>query len=220
MLSHRQRMLKRAMDVVGSAAALLVLGPSIIAIGATVRWTMGRPVLYRQVRIGRHGRPFVMPKFRTMAERDAGASPITVANDPRVTRIGRVLRRTRLDELPQLWCVLRGEMSLVGPRPDIPGYADRLTGADRRVLLIRPGMTGPATIAFRDEEATLARVADPRSHNDDVVYPSKTRLNVAYLEHWSLQGDCRYLLATLHPAFERWLPAAGRLPATGAGPAP
>jgi lipopolysaccharide/colanic/teichoic acid biosynthesis glycosyltransferase len=164
-------------------------------------------VLYRQVRVGRHGQPFVMPKFRTMTETRVSRSAITVGDDPRVTRFGRALRRTRLDELPQLWCVVRGQMSLVGPRPDVPGYADRLVGRDRELLELRPGITGPATIAFRDEESLLAGVRDPLRYNDEVIYPAKTRLNLAYLEGWSLLGDCRYLLATLHPVFERWLPA-------------
>jgi lipopolysaccharide/colanic/teichoic acid biosynthesis glycosyltransferase len=202
--------MKRAMDIVGASAAIAVLGPSMLAIGLAVRWTMGRPVLYRQVRVGRHGRPFVMPKFRTMTGGCEPGASITVAGDARVTRFGRLLRRTRLDELPQLWCVLRGEMSLVGPRPDVPGYADLLEGPDRVVLQLRPGITGPATIAFRAEESVLASVADPRRYNDEVIYPAKTRLNLAYLEQWSLRGDCLYLLATLHPAFERWLPVPGR----------
>ncbi|MET0773217.1 MAG: sugar transferase [Candidatus Limnocylindrales bacterium] len=210
MLSPRQRTVKRAMDIVGASAGMVVMGPSIVIIGVALRRTMGRPVLYRQVRIGRGGRPFVMPKFRTMIEGEGSRGSVTMADDSRVTRLGRALRRTRLDELPQLWCVIRGEMSLVGPRPDVPGYADMLQGRDRAVLELRPGITGPATIAFRDEESLLASVADPLRYNDEVVYPAKTRLNVAYLEHWSLRGDCLYLLATLHPAFERWLPRSGR----------
>src|SRR5262245_57827708 len=214
MLSPRQRSLKRTMDVLGASAALLVSGPSMVVIAVVIRRTMGRPVLYRQVRIGRYGRPFVMPKFRTMTLPDATRSSVTVAHDPAVTPFGRALRRTRLDELPQLWCVVRGEMSLVGPRPDVPGYADLLAGRDRLVLELRPGITGPATIAFRDEESLLAQAGDPRRYNDEVIYPAKTRLNLGYLEGWSLRGDCWYLLATLHPAFERWLPVTAR----GAGP--
>jgi lipopolysaccharide/colanic/teichoic acid biosynthesis glycosyltransferase len=207
-------MLKRTMDILGASAALVVMGPSMAAIGVAIRRTMGEPVLYRHVRVGRHGEPFVMPKFRTMVQTPDVIGSVTVAHDPRVTGLGRALRRTRLDELPQLWCVLRGDMSLVGPRPDVPGYADRLEGLDRRVLELRPGITGPATIAFRDEESILAGVTEPVRYNDEVIYPAKTRLNLAYLDDWSLRGDCLYLLATLHPAFERWLPASGRLPAT------
>jgi lipopolysaccharide/colanic/teichoic acid biosynthesis glycosyltransferase len=202
--------MKRTMDLVGASAALVVLGPSIVAIAVAVRRTMGGPVLYRQVRVGRHGRPFVMPKFRTMAQGRGSSTTFTVAHDPRVTRVGRALRRTRLDVLPQLWCVVRGEMSLVGPRPDVPGYADLLEGEDRRILELRPGITGPATIAFRDEESLLASVPDPRRYNDEVVFPAKTRLNLAYSDQWSVRGDCLYLLATLHPVFERWLPGAER----------
>lgn len=205
-LGHRQRSLKRTFDVIGATVGLTLLCPAMFAIGVAVRLTMGGPVLYRQVRVGRDGREFSMPKFRTMAETRAPEPFVTHLSDERITRVGRLLRRTKLDELPQLWSVLRGEMSLVGPRPDVPGYADRLVGRDRRVLWLRPGITGLATLCFRDEEALLAGVPDPLRYNVEVIYPQKTRLNLAYLEHWSLRLDCLCLLASLHPTFERWLP--------------
>jgi lipopolysaccharide/colanic/teichoic acid biosynthesis glycosyltransferase len=169
---------------------------------------MGSPVLFRQARVGRYGRLFRMPKFRSMAEDEPDPSgSITIAGDLRVTTLGRWLRRTKLDELPQLWSVLAGDMSMVGPRPDIPGYADHLIGPERRILSLRPGITGPATIRFRDEETVLAHLDDPMHYNDEVLYPAKTRLNLAYLEDWSVRLDLACLLATLHPAFERFLPA-------------
>jgi len=179
----------------------------MVTIGIAIRWTSGGPVLYRQARVGRYGRVFRMPKFRTMVDTGGiDASVITVGGDPRITQLGSFLRRTRLDELPQLWSVLKGDMSLVGPRPDVPGYADRLHGADCSILLVRPGITGPATLWFRDEERLLATADDPRRYNDEIVYPLKTRLNREYVENWSLGLDCAYLLVTLIPALERWLP--------------
>jgi lipopolysaccharide/colanic/teichoic acid biosynthesis glycosyltransferase len=211
MLTGRQQAVKRGFDVVASTLALLLLGPSMLVIAVAVRSEMGRPVIYRQLRVGRGGRHLRMPKFRSMLETESMAvGSISVAGDPRVTPLGRFLRRSKLDELPQLWSVLTGDMSMVGPRPDVPGYADRLVGQDRRILSIRPGITSPATIRFRDEEALLGQQEDPRRFNDEVLFPAKTRLNVAYLEAWSFRLDIACLLATLHPVFERFLPAWAR----------
>ena len=128
---------------------------------------------------------------------DAAGSTVTVAGDPRVTRLGRVLRNWKLDELPQLWNVIRGDMSLVGPRADVPGFADRLRGDDRLVLGIRPGITGPATLAYRNEEAILARQHDPDAYNSLVLFPDKVRINRAYVEEMSLSKDLWYLGKTV-----------------------
>lgn len=207
-LTRRQRLAKRVLDIIVAAIGLALLGPSMLMIGIAIRLTTGAPVFYRQVRVGQHGRLFRMPKFRTMVRSDRPAQPvITVAMDPRVSRLGAILRHAKVDELPQLWSVLRGDMSLVGPRPDVPGYADRLVGRDRSILQVRPGITGPATIRFRDEEEFLARAPDPAVYNDEILYPAKTRLNLAYLDAWSLRLDLACLAATLHPRFERLLPA-------------
>jgi lipopolysaccharide/colanic/teichoic acid biosynthesis glycosyltransferase len=210
-LTLRQRAVKRGFDIAASALSLLLLGPSMLVIAVAVRSEMGRPVIYRQLRVGRGGRQFRMPKFRSMLKTESMAvGSISVAGDPRVTPLGLFLRRSKLDELPQLWSVLTGDMSMVGPRPDVPGYADRLVGRDRRILSIRPGITSPATIRFRDEEALLGEQEDPERFNDEVLFPAKTRLNVTYLEAWSFRLDIACLLATLHPAFERSLPAWAR----------
>jgi len=203
---------KRGFDVVASATLLLVLGPLLVCIAAIVRLAMGGPVIYRQARIGRGGRPFRMPKVRSMVSGSESFGSIAIPGDPRVTELGARLRRTRLDELPQLWSVLKGDMSMVGPRPDVPGYADRLRGSDRRILSLRPGITGPATLRFRDEDEILASQTDPLRFNDEILYPAKTRINIAYLEGWSLRLDIACLLATLHPAFERSLPTWARRP--------
>jgi len=122
---------------------------------------------------------------------------ITVAGDPRITGIGRLLRRWKLDELPQVWNVIRGEMSLVGPRADVPGFADRLDGGSRLILAVRPGITGPATLRYRDEEVLLALQKDPIRFNSDVVFPDKVRINKAYVEQLSFGSDLRCIAATV-----------------------
>jgi lipopolysaccharide/colanic/teichoic acid biosynthesis glycosyltransferase len=125
-----------------------------------------------------------------------GITTITTAVDQRITPLGRLLRRWKLDEMPQLWNVLKGEMSFVGPRPDVPGYYERLTGPDRVLLRLRPGVTGPASLAFRDEEDLLAGQSDPKSYNDNVLFPAKTAMNVEYYNSCSLLGDLRILIRT------------------------
>ena len=123
--------------------------------------------------------------------------PVTVAGDPRILPLGARLRKYKLDELPELWNVLVGDMSLVGPRPDVPGYADRLQGDDREILRLRPGITGPATLKYRNEEQLLSTVDDPVLYNDEVIFPDKVRINRYYLHHYSFLMDIRIILATL-----------------------
>ena len=142
-----------------------------------------------------------MLKFRSMkpdAERLTGMV-VATAGDPRITRVGKFLRRTRLDELPQFLNVLMGDMSIVGPRPDVPGYADTLTGEDRVVLAVRPGITGPATLQFRDEERMLLSQPDPERFNREVLFPAKVRINRAYVENYHFTDDLRYIAATIFP---------------------
>jgi lipopolysaccharide/colanic/teichoic acid biosynthesis glycosyltransferase len=197
---------KRALDVVVATFALGALAPLLLVLALAVRLSSPGPILYRQVRIGQGGRPFRVIKFRTMVHvPGVDIDPITTADDPRITPMGRLLRRFKLDELPQLVNVLRGEMSLVGPRPDVPGYADRLDAGSRRVLDVRPGITGPATLAFREEEELLARIPDHRLYNDEVIYPLKTRINLEYLDRWSMRRDLGYLVITVAPVADRWL---------------
>jgi len=124
----------------------------------------------------------------------------TALNDPRITRVGALLRATKLDELPQFWNVLWGEMSVVGPRPDVPGFADQLQGSDREILQLRPGITGLASLVFRHEEALLAEVEDPDRFNSEVIYPAKVSLNLRYLEDYTLRRDFVYILATFVPS--------------------
>lgn len=194
----------RSMALIG----LLLLWPVMLGTGLLIAWRMpGAPVLFRQQRVGRHGRLFTLVKFRTMTPSHSGSS-VSVAGESRITPLGATLRRLKLDELPELWNVLRGDMSFVGPRPDVPGYADRLTGSDRRILELRPGITGPATLKYRNEEQLLASVADPVAYNDTVIFPDKVRINLDYLASRSFAGDIAIILATILPgvfsAGARW----------------
>jgi lipopolysaccharide/colanic/teichoic acid biosynthesis glycosyltransferase len=155
---------------------------------------------FAQTRIGRNGRDFRLFKLRTMRENLLMNTTVTTAADERITTVGRVLRRLKLDELPQLLNVLRGDMSIVGPRPDVPGFADALVGDDRIILSVRPGITGPATLKYRDEETLLENVHDPERYNREVIYPDKVRINREYVENYSFWADIRYLRETVLPS--------------------
>lgn len=196
---------KRLFDVGAALAGLVVLSPLMLAIALLVRATSPGPALFIQARVGRHGRSFRCAKFRTMCAGAQAQGTVTTAVDARVTPLGRWLRRWKLDELPQLGNVLAGRMSFVGPRPDVPGYADRLQGDDRRILELRPGITGPATLLFRDEERLLALAKNPQAFNDAVVYPEKVRLNREYLETGNFGRDLGYVFATVWPGLTRRL---------------
>jgi len=194
---------KRAFDFLAALAGLLLLWPLMLVLALWVRRSSRGPALYIQDRVGRNGRIFRCAKFRTMRMGSDVYGSVTAAGDDRITPAGRFLRRWKLDELPQLWHVLAGRMALVGPRPDVPGYADRLEGEARRVLALRPGITGPATLLFRDEERLLALARDPRRFNDEVVFPEKVRLNLDYLSRGSFWRDIGYILATVLPGMTR-----------------
>ena len=152
---------------------------------------------FTQERVGKHARRFRVIKLRTMRVDQATDSTVTIAGDQRITRLGRFFRRTKIDELPQLINVLKGEMSFVGPRPDVPGYADALEGEDRVVLAVRPGITGPATLKYRNEESLLSQAEDPEAYNREVIFPDKVRLNREYVRGWSFRKDLHYLKQTI-----------------------
>ena len=196
---------KRLFDFIAALAGLVVLSPLMLVLAVLVRATSPGPALFIQERVGRYGRVFRCAKFRTMGTGAQAQGTVTTAADARVTPLGRWLRRWKLDELPQLWNVLAGRMSFVGPRPDVPGYADRLQGDDRRILELRPGITGPATLLFRDEERLLALAKNPQAFNDAVVYPEKVRLNREYLETGHFGRDLGYVFATVWPGLTRRL---------------
>lgn len=190
-------MAKRVFDVLLAALGLLLLAPLLLLIALAIKLDSPGPVLFRQERVGRHGRPFRIRKFRTMHDGAAGA-PITVGDDPRITRSGRWLRAAKLDELPQLIDVLAGHMSLVGPRPELPRYVALYPPALRdKVLSVRPGITDPASIEYRDEGAQLARAADPEHEYVHVVLPRKLALAEAYVDRATLATDLRVLWRTM-----------------------
>jgi lipopolysaccharide/colanic/teichoic acid biosynthesis glycosyltransferase len=200
-----QAFVKRSFDCIAAAAGLVVLLPLITAIGIIVKISSPGTVFFVQKRVGRNGTLFSTIKFRTMRTGAEKYGSVTTAHDVRVTVIGRVLRRFKLDELPQLWNVLIGRMSFVGPRPDVPGYADRLTGEERKILDLRPGITGPATLYFRNEEELLSAADDPKRFNDETIWPVKVRMNLLYLEQYGFWKDIGYIFITLIPALNRYL---------------
>ena len=192
--------LKYLFDRLVSLIGLLILWPVFIIVAILIKLKMpGGPVLFVQNRIGRHGKLFKVHKFRSMTmrkETDA-VTGVAAAETERITPLGEKLRKYKLDELPELWDVLIGEMSFVGPRPDIPGYADQLQGEDREILKLRPGITGPASLKYRNEEDILASVDNPQQYNDEIIYPDKVRLNRYYLHHYSFIKDIQMIFCTV-----------------------
>ena len=186
---------KRAMDIVISAAALCVLWPVLLLIALAIVVDDPGPVFYRQVRVGRGGKPFRIFKFRTMVvDADKKGLSITVGRDSRITRVGAFLRKTKLDELAQLLNVLCGQMSFVGPRPEVPRYVELYTSYQRQVLLVRPGITDYASIAYRNENDLLAGADDPERMYIETIMPDKIELNMKYLREISPLTDIRLIL--------------------------
>ena len=213
-------MLKFVFDKVVSLVGLIVLSPVLLIVALLIKWKMPGPILFCQQRVGRYGEIFTVYKFRTMtvkaeasvASRNSEATSIASQEQSRITPLGEKLRRYKLDELPELWNVLKGDMSFVGPRPDVPGYADQLQGEDREVLLLRPGITGPASLKYRNEEDILEAVDEAlqkgrrglpigittvQEYNDNVIYPDKVRLNRYYLHHYSFIKDIKMIVCTV-----------------------
>jgi len=194
--------LKTVFDKCVSWLSLPFLIPLFALIGVLIKVTSKGPIFYMSPRVGQCGRIFYLYKFRTMyvgADKEIEGS-ITVKGDRRVTPIGKILRRFKIDELPSLINVLNGEMSLVGPRPDVPGYADMLDGMSRRILMLKPGITGPATLKYANEEELLAKEKDPKRYNDEVIFPDKVRINLEYMDHWSLLTDLKLIIRTIFRA--------------------
>lgn len=190
--------MKRTFDVCFSLCGLLLLAPLLLGIALWIKLDSPGPALFRQQRVGRGGAPFFIFKFRTMVvDAEKVGMPLTVGHDPRITRIGRFLRRSKLDELPQLLNVLRGEMSLVGPRPEVPRYVQAYTEEQRQVLSVRPGITDLASIKYRDENDLLAEAEDPEQTYLQRIVPDKLRLNLEYIRTASLRKDIEIILATL-----------------------
>ncbi len=188
--------LKRVFDFIASFLGLIILFPSFIVIALFIKLKMPGPVFFIQKRVGQHGKLFSMVKFRTMSVGHGGNS-ISVKGESRITPLGAILRKYKLDELPELYNVLKGDMSFVGPRPDVPGYADKLQGDMRRTLSLKPGITGPASMKYAREEEILAQQSDPVKYNNEVIYPDKVRINMTYLEHRSFCMDMMIIAYTL-----------------------
>jgi lipopolysaccharide/colanic/teichoic acid biosynthesis glycosyltransferase len=196
-LTRQQRWQKRAFDVTVSFIGLILTSWIILLAWLAATLSTGYNGFFTQKRIGRHGKPFYVIKLRTMKVLQESGTTVTTENDPRITTVGKFLRKAKLDELPQLLNVLVGDMSLVGPRPDVPGYADKLEGDDRIILSVRPGITGPATLKYRNEEALLAAQKNPERYNREVIYPDKVKINREYVEKYSFAKDLTYILHTL-----------------------
>lgn len=200
---------KRVLDLASALVGLLLLSPILAIVAIVILADDGRPVFFRQARIGHRGTPFRIWKFRTMcANAETQGRQITVGDDPRITRVGGVLRRLKVDELPQLINVVKGEMSLVGPRPEVPEYVARYAPEQRNVLSIVPGITDPASIEYRHESDILACAHDPERTYVDVIMPEKIRLNLEYAKSATVWTDLRVIAGTI------WLVVKDR----GAGP--
>lgn len=194
---------KRAMDLVLAVPALILLAPLFLAIAIWIRADSDGPVFFRQTRVGRGGNPFTIYKFRTMCADASSRGPaLTSGDDPRITRAGRVLRRFKLDELPQLWNVIRGDMSLVGPRPEVPRFVEHYpTNVREEILSIPPGITDPASLHYFDESQLLAGQKDPEQYYVEKILPQKLAIYRAYIHGRSLWRDLWLIVRTVARVF-------------------
>lgn len=197
MLTRRERIVKRLFDITFAVVGIVVTLPVIIIAWAVASVETRSNGLFVQKRIGQHGKPFYVWKIKTMKPVSGMESTVTTSQDCRITKSGAFFRKTKIDELPQLFNVLFGQMSFVGPRPDVPGFADLLEGDDRIILSLRPGITGPASLKYKDEETLLSKVQDPERYNKEVIWPDKVKINKAYIRNWSLSKDVGYLIKTV-----------------------
>ena len=188
--------MKRLFDITASLFGLILLIPLFLVLAILIKLRMPGPVLFCQQRVGRHGREFTIYKFRSMLV-DHQGSTISVRGESRITPLGARLRKYKLDELPELWNVLIGDMSFVGPRPDVAEYYNRLKGEELKILELRPGITGPASLKYANEEEILASQPDPQLYNDQVIWPDKVRINLEYYEQRSFLGDLAIIFRTI-----------------------
>ena len=197
MLRTIEKAQKRLFDIVFSVVGLLLTWWVILLAWIVSSVETRSNGFFVQKRIGRHGRPFDLYKIKTMRPVKGLTTTVTTANDMRITKSGAFFRRTKIDELPQLFNVLIGDMSFVGPRPDVPGYADKLEGEARAILELRPGITGPASLKYKNEEEILAQQKDPKMYNDTVIWPDKVAINLEYIQNWSFKKDMEYIVQTI-----------------------
>ena len=196
MLSQKQQITKRGFDIIFSFFGLIICSIPILILVIIATISTRQFGLFSQKRVGQHAKIFKMFKIRTMKYPDDD-NFITLKDDPRLTSVGKILRKYHLDELPQLFNVLIGDMSFVGPRPDVAGYADLLQGDDRIILSVRPGITGPATLQFKNEDVLLSQQTDPKKYNDTVIWKEKVRINKEYIMNWTLLGDINFIFKTI-----------------------
>lgn len=199
-MSLFQRFLKRSFDFFVAFIGL-ILSSWIILFAFIISTIDTRSNgFFTQLRVGKGGKLFRVIKIKSMRKVEGIETTVTKSSDARITKAGAFFRKTKIDELPQLFNVMIGKMSFVGPRPDVPGFADQLEGKDQAILLLRPGITGPATLVFRNEEELLENQEDPESYNREVIFPKKVELNLKYIENYSFWKDIKYILATIVPS--------------------
>ena len=196
-MNSNKILIKNSFDFIFALIGLILLGWLIIILWALSSIDTFSNGLIQQIRVGKEGELFYMFKLKSMRKMEGIDTVITTSKDPRISKFGKFLRKFNLDELPQLLNVLLGSMSFVGPRPDVPGYADQLTGENRKILELRPGITGPASLKYKDEEEILANVKDPVKYNDEVIYPDKVKINLEYYFNHTLMGDIKIILQTV-----------------------
>ena len=193
-------MIKRTFDIILSIFAIFLLFPFFLVVSFLIVIDSGFPIFFLQKRIGRGAKEFNIIKFRTMKTNNENIT-ITVSDDSRITRIGKYLRKTKIDELPEILNVFFGQMSFVGPRPDVKGYADKLKGANRKILALRPGITGPASLKYYNEEYILSQKSNPKKYNDEVIFPDKVKINMHYFHNRSFFLDLKIIFATIFRVF-------------------
>ena len=190
-------MIKRFFDLTFSLIGILILFPLMLLISLVIKLDSKGPIFFIQNRVGKDGKLFAMIKFRSMSVFQTSKSTVSVKGDIRITKVGAFIRKYKLDELPELWNVLLGQMSIVGPRPDVKGYADELKGEDRKILNLRPGITGPASLKYANEEELLSYQENPEVYNKEVIFPDKVRINLDYYYNQNLILDLKIIFATI-----------------------
>ena len=189
--------MKVIFDYVMAICGVIFLAPLLVVVAILIKLTSKGNVFYTQGRIGRYGKTFTIIKFRSMTVDHGDSNTVTVGGDMRITKFGAFMRKYKLDELPELLNILKGDMSFVGPRPDLPGYADNLKGEDRKILNLRPGITGVASLKYANEEKILSAQKDPIKFHDEVIYPDKVKLNLDYYYNNNLWVDIKIIFATI-----------------------
>ena len=190
-------MIKRFFDLTFSLIGILILFPLMLIISLVIKLDSKGPIFFIQNRVGKGGKLFAMIKFRSMSVFQTSKSTVSVKGDIRITKVGSFIRKYKLDELPELWNVLLGHMSIVGPRPDVKGFADELKGEDRKILNLRPGITGPASLKYANEEELLSYQENPEDYNKKVIFPDKVRINLDYYYNQNLILDLKIIFATI-----------------------